>query len=194
MHHKKLYNASDPELIEEQASLTDNIKEYNGTRPSEQHRQERMLHDIFADIGEGSVVLPPFHANMGGKYVHIGDYVYINYNLTLVDDTDIHIGSYCMFGPNVTLSTASHPISPKLRREQYQYNLPIVIEDNVWLGASVVVLSGVTIGKNSVIGAGSIVTKDIPANVVAFGIPCRVQREITESDELFYNGDMSIDV
>lgn len=194
MHHKKLYNAADPELTEEQAYLTDNIKEYNDTRPSEQHRQEKMLHDIFADIGEGSVVLPPFHANMGGKYVHIGDHVFINFNLTLVDDTNIHIGSHCMLGPNVTLTTAAHPISPSLRKEKYQYNLPIVIEENVWLGASVVVLAGVTIGKNSIIGAGSVVTRDIPANVVAVGIPCKVQRKITENDEQYYNGDMIIDI
>jgi galactoside O-acetyltransferase len=194
MHNKKLYQAIDSDSTDEQRSFLDSIKEYNDTRPSEQHRQERMLQDIFAEIGEGTTVLPPFHANMGGKYVHIGSQVFINYNLTLVDDTDIYIGSHCMFGPNVTLSTAAHPISPRLRKEHYQYNLPIVIEDNVWLGASVVVLAGVTIGENSIIGAGSVVTKDIPPNVVAFGTPCKVQREISEDDELYYNGDMKIEV
>lgn len=194
MHNRKLYNSSDPILLEEQSYLKDNIKEYNDTKPSELHRQERMLHDIFASIGENSVVLPPFQANMGGKYVHIGSHVFINFNLTLVDDTDIHIGDYCMIGPNVTLATATHPISPRLRKEAYQYNLPISIKDNVWIGAGVVVLAGVTIGENSIIGASSIVTKDIPANVIAYGNPCKVIREINENDELYYNGDMIIDV
>lgn len=194
MHNGKLYNSSDPILLEEQSYLKDNIKEYNDTKPSELHRQERMLHDIFASIGENSVVLPPFQANMGGKYVHIGSHVFINFNLTLVDDTYIHIGDYCMIGPNVTLATATHPISPRLRKETYQYNLPIVIKDNVWIGAGVVVLAGVTIGENSIIGASSIVTKDIPANVIALGNPCKVIREINENDELYYNGDMIIDV
>lgn len=194
MHNRKLYNSSDPILLEKQSYLKDNIKEYNDTKPSELHRQERMLHDIFASIGENSVVLPPFQANMGGKYVHIGSHVFINFNLTLVDDTDIHIGDYCMIGPNVTLATATHPISPRLRKEAYQYNLPISIKDNVWIGAGVVVLAGVTIGENSIIGASSIVTKDIPANVIAYGNPCKVIREINENDELYYNGDMIIDV
>ena len=91
-----------------------------------------------------------------------------------------------MFGPNVTLCTAGHPIEPELRRQVYQYNFPIHIEENVWIGAGVIVLPGVTIGKNSVIGAGSVVTRDIPENVVAMGTPCRVARPISEWDREYY--------
>ncbi|EGQ9054321.1 hypothetical protein GEN90_19755 [Vibrio parahaemolyticus] len=112
--------------------------------------------------------------------------MYANFNLTLVDDTYIYIGNSVMIGPNVTIATAGHPIEPDLRREVAQFNIPVHIEDNVWIGANSVVLPGVTIGENSVIGAGSVVTKDIPSNVVAVGNPCRVLREIGEHDREFY--------
>ena len=98
-----------------------------------------------------------------------------------------------MFAPNVTLTTANHPIDPTLRAKTFQYAKKIVIEDNVWLGANVVVLPGVTIGKNSVLGAGSVVSRDIPANVVAMGVPCRVFREISEQDKGFFDGGKKID-
>ena len=114
--------------------------------------------------------------------------------MTLVDDTDIYVGSYVMMGPNVVLATAGHPVCPELRRKQAQFNLPVHIGENVWLGAGVIVLPGVTIGENSVIGAGSVVTKDIPANVVAVGNPCRVLREITDRDREYYYKNRKIDI
>ena len=129
---------------------------------------------------------PPFHANWGGKHVHFGKCVYANFNFTAVDDTHIYVGDYTMFGPNVILATAGHPILPKLRTQAYQYNMPVHIGKNCWLGAGVIVLPGVTIGDNTVIGAGSVVTKDIPSNVVAVGNPCRVLREINEHDKEYY--------
>ena len=113
-------------------------------------------------------------------------------NLTLVDDTDIYIGDSVMLGPNVVLATAGHPVDPELRRLVYQFNQPIHIGNNVWLGAGVIVLPGVTIGDNSVVGAGSVVTKDIPANVVAVGNPCRILREINEHDREYYWRDFKI--
>ncbi|MDF4604596.1 DapH/DapD/GlmU-related protein, partial [Vibrio parahaemolyticus] len=112
---------------------------------------------------------------------------------TLVDDTYIYIGNSVMIGPNVTIATAGHPIEPDLRREVAQFNIPVHIEDNVWIGANSVVLPGVTIGENSVIGAGSVVTKDIPSNVVAVGNPCRVLREIGEHDREFYFKDRKVE-
>ena len=112
--------------------------------------------------------------------------MYANFNLTLVDDTHIYVGDCCKFGPNVVIATAGHPILPKLRREQYQYNASVRIGNNVWIGAGAIILPGITIGDNSVIGAGSVVTKDIPSNVVAVGNPCRVLREIGEQDHEFY--------
>ncbi len=112
----------------------------------------------------------------------------------MVDDCDIFVGNNVMFGPNVTVSAGTHPIHPELRSKQAQYNIPIHIGNNVWIGANSVILPGVNIGDNSVIGAGSIVTKDIPSNVVAVGNPCRVLREINENDMKYYYRDMKIDI
>ncbi len=124
-----------------------------------------------------------------GAAPHFGHHVYANFNLTLVDDTDIFVGDYVMFGPNVTVATAGHPVDPELRRQIAQFNIPVHIGNNVWIGAGSVLLPGVSIGDNTVIGAGSIVTRDIPANVVAVGNPCRVLREIGEHDrEYYYRG------
>jgi galactoside O-acetyltransferase len=121
----------------------------------------------------------------------MGDYVYANFNLTLVDDGNIYIGDKVMFGPNVTVATANHPILPELREKLLQYNKDIHIGNNVWIGSGAVIVPGITIGDNSVIGAGSIVTKDIPANVVAYGNPCKVVREISEHDrEFFYKNEV----
>ena len=124
--------------------------------------------------------------------MHFGKGVYANFNLTLVDDNHIYIGDSTLLGPNVVIATAGHPILPELREKGYQYNIPVRIGKNCWLGAGVVVLPGVTIGDNSVIGAGSIVTKDIPSNVVAYGNPCRVIREISEHDREYYFKDRKI--
>ena len=110
-----------------------------------------------------------------------------------MDDTHIYIGDYTMLGPNVTIATAGHPIDPELRRRGLQYNLPVRIGRNCWLGAGVIVMPGVTIGDNTVIGAGSEVTKDIPAGVVAVGNPCRVLREVGEHDRIYYWRDKKID-
>ena len=152
-----------------------------------------MLSQLFAEVGEGCYVESPFYANWGGRHVHLGKGVYANYGVTFVDDTHIYVGDYTMIGPNVTLVTAAHPIAPELRQKGLQYNLPVRIGRNCWLGAGVVVLPGVSIGDNTVIGAGSVVTRDIPANVVAVGSPCRVLRPIGEQDRLTYDHGRSID-
>lgn len=123
----------------------------------------------------------------------MGAHVYANFNLTIVDDTYVYIGDHTMMGPNVTLASAGHPILPELREHGYQYNLPIHIGKNCWLGAGVIVVPGVTIGDNSVIGAGAVVTKDIPANVVAVGTPARVLRKIGDHDRKYYHGQLEID-
>ena len=130
---------------------------------------------------------------MGAHHVHFGENIYANYNLTLVDDTHIYVGDYTMFGPNVTLATAGHPILPELRQRGLQYNMPIHIGSNCWIGAGVIILPGITIGDNVVIGAGSVVTKDLPSNVVAVGNPCRVLREVNEHDKEYYFKDHRID-
>lgn len=186
LHGGKLYLPLDESITKLQFECMELMYDYNGTRPHEQERRAELLKKMFASVGKECYIEPPFHANWGGRHVHLGDKVYANFNLTLVDDTFIYIGDNTMIGPNVTLTTAGHPVKPELRREGYQYNFPITIGKNVWIGAGVTVLPGVTIGDNSVIGAGSVVTRDIPANVVAMGVPCRVKREIGEHDDRYY--------
>ena len=192
MHSGDLYLSMDNDIFSEQLTYLEKLYDFNATRPLEQEKRAQMLKKMFAEIGEDCYIEPPLHANWAGKNVHFGKGVYANFNLTLVDDTHIYVGDYTMLGPNVVLATAGHPILPELRPLAYQFNMPVHIGKNCWLGAGVVVLPGVTIGDNSVIGAGSIVTKDIPANVVAVGNPCKVLREINDHDKKYYFKDRKI--
>ena len=194
MQNQKLYCCEDEKLMEEQLKRLDMVHDYNNLKPSQQTEKKEMLKKMFAEIGENCYMETPFYANWGGKNVHIGDHFYSNYNLMLVDDGEITIGDNVMIAPNVILCSATHPISPNLREKGMEYNMPVKIGNRVWIGANVVVMPGVTIDDNSVIGAGSVVTKDIPTNVVAFGNPCKVHREITEQDEIYYNKNCKIDI
>jgi len=193
MHSGDIYNPSDDTIFEEQIKCLDRLYDFNMTRPTEMEKREKMLKEMLAEVGENCYIEPPFHSNWGGKNVHLGKNVYFNFNATMVDDTHIYIGDYTMLGPNVVIATAGHPILPELREKALQFNLPVHIGKNCWLGAGVIVLPGVTIGDNTVIGAGSVVTKDIPANVVAVGNPCKVLREINENDREFYYKDKRIE-
>ena len=186
LHTGEIYLPGDDEILEEQFQCQERLYDYNQTRPSEGEKRSKLLKEMFAEIGDGCYIEPPLRANWGGHFVYFGKNIYANFNLTLVDDTHIYVGDATMFGPNVTIATAGHPILPELREQAYQYNMPVRIGKNCWLGAGVIVMPGVTIGDNTVIGAGSIVTKDIPANVVAVGNPCRVMREIEEHDREYY--------
>lgn len=193
LHGGEIYDPNDGAVLEEQMKWLDKLYEYNQTRPSEGAKRTALLKEMFAEIGENCYLEPPFRANWGGRHIHFGKGVYANFNLTCVDDTHIYVGDNTMFGPNVTLATANHPILPELRLKAYQYNLPIHIGKNCWIGAGVVVVPGITIGDNSVIGAGSVVVKDIPANSVAVGNPCHVIREIGEHEREYYYKDRKID-
>ncbi len=194
MEEGRIYPPDDEGILREQLGCLELLYDYNATRPHEQEKRQALLQKMFAEIGEGCYFEPPLHANWAGRHVHAGNFVYGNFNLTLVDDGDIFIGDNCMFGPNVTIATAGHPVEPGLRSRGMQFNLPVRIGKNVWVGGGAVLLPGVTIGDNTVIGAGSVVTKDIPANVVAVGNPCRVLREIGERDRLYYYKDRKIDI
>lgn len=187
----ELYSCINPELQLRQQECLEVLYDYNHSRPSETKRRVELLNKLLANMGENCYIEPPLHANWG-CHTHLGNNVYANFNLTLVDDADIYIGDSVMLGPNVVLATAGHPVDSELRRLVYQFNQPIHIGNNVWLGAGVIVLPGVTIGDNSVVGAGSVVTKDIPANVVAVGNPCRILREINEHDREYYWRDLKI--
>ncbi len=191
MHSGALYICNDEALIDAQSERMEILFDYNHSRPRERARRRELLEAFLGSIGEGCHIEPPFHASWG-KHSHLGNRVYANFNLTLVDDTDIHIGDDVLIGPNVTLTTAGHPVDPRLRAQAYQFNLPITVGRNVWIGANAVVLPGITIGENTVIGAGSVVTKDVPPNVVAVGAPARVLRHIGAQDRAFYHKGRAI--
>ncbi len=192
LHSGEIYYPSGDEIMKEQLACLELLYDYNATRPFEQEKRQELMKGMFAEVGENCYIEPPLRSNWGGHHVHLGDNVYANFNLTLVDDTHIRIGSYTMIAPNVTIATAGHPILPGLRRKGYQYNMPVTIGENCWIGAGAVILPGVTVGDNTVIGAGSVVTRDIPANVVAVGNPCRVVREISEHDREYYFRDKKV--
>lgn len=192
LHGGGLYRSDEAALLNEQTACLERLYDFNATRPSEGEKREALLKEMFAELGENCYIEPPLRSNWGGRHVHFGKNVYANFNLTLVDDTHIYVGDYTMIGPNVTLATAGHPILPALREEVYQFNLPVRIGRNCWLGAGVIVLPGITIGDNTVVGAGSVVTRDLPSGVVAAGNPCRVLREIGGRDRLYYWRDKRI--
>lgn len=185
MKNGMIYDPGDEEIMREQTACASCLKEYNALGLGDEKRMGELLQKMLGEVGENCFIQPPFYANWGGAHLHFGNYVYANFNLTLVDDGHIYVGDRTMIGPNVTMATASHPISPALREKSLQYNKDIRIGRNVWIGAGAILLPGIRIGNNTVIGAGSVVTRDIPENVVAVGNPCRVLRPIDERDEEF---------
>jgi galactoside O-acetyltransferase len=193
LHSGELYLPDDPEIVRLQQECLEKLYAYNATRPGDSQKRAALLQEMFAEIGKGCHIEPPLHSNWGGHHVHLGAHVYANFNLTLVDDTHIYIGDHTMFGPNVTIATAGHPILPELREKNYQYNMPVRIGRNCWIGAGAIILPGVTIGDHTVVGAGSVVTKDLPSRVVAVGNPCRVLRPVSERDQEYYFKDRPID-
>lgn len=173
-------------VIEDQRQLAKELcYDYNQTRPADAERKNDLLTKLLGSRGKSLWMEAPIHFAYGCN-TYIGDHVYANFNLTIVDDGECRIGSYVMFAPNVTITTTGHPVHPMFRDKGAQFSLPVVIKDHVWIGSNVVILPGVTIGENSVIGAGSVVTHDVPDNVVAFGAPCRVVRPITDEDLKYY--------
>lgn len=188
-----LYDPGDSEIMSEQVPFQDGLWEFNQLKPSDYEKKQKYMHEVFAECGENCYIELPFRANWGGRHLHLGSGIYVNSNLMIVDDGHIYIGDKVMFGPNVTITTANHPIEPGLRSRGIQYNKDVYVGENAWIGAGVIILPGVHIGKNTVIGAGSVVTHDIPDNVVAVGNPCRIMREISEHDREYYYKDERID-
>lgn len=193
LHTGELYLPGDEEIQQEQIKRLDRLYDFNNTRPTEREKRQTLMKQMFAEIGEGCYIEPPFYSNMGAAHVHFGKNIYCNFGVTMVDDTHIYVGDDTMFGPNVVVATAAHPLLPQLREKGYQYNLPVHIGRNCWIGAGALILPGITIGDNVVIGAGSVVTKDVPSNVVAVGDPCAVLREIGEQDRAYYAKGRRID-
>jgi galactoside O-acetyltransferase len=188
-----IYDPADPQITAEQSVFQEKAWAFNQLSPSEFDKKQEYMNEVFAECGEHCYIELPFRANWGGRHLHLGSNVYANFNLTLVDDGHIYVGDRVMFGPNVTITTANHPVDAELRARGLQYNKDVWIGENAWIGAGAVILPGVKIGRNTVIGAGSIVTKDIPDNVVAVGNPCRVMRPVSERDREFFFRNERID-
>lgn len=168
------------------------LQEYNSLAPDNMDRKNEILRTLLGKTGEKFYIEPPFRCDYGCN-IELGENFYSNYNLTILDCNKVKIGDNVLFAPNVTITAAGHPIHP-MSRKKYEYGIPVTIGNDVWIGANVVICPGVTIGDGCVIGAGSVVTKDIPANTVAFGNPCRVYRQITDEDREFYYKDRKFDV
>ncbi len=186
----EMYDSVDEGFIAYQHYLARRLNEFNRTDEDEAglKERERVLKEIVGTYGEELYVIPPVSANCGLRHVHFGKRVVVNFNCSFVDDGDIFIGDDTMIGPNCTLATAIHPVSPRLRKYKIQRNKPIHIGRNVWLGGGAIILPGVTVGDNSIVGAGSVVTKDVEPNTIVVGNPARVLRKITADDDLYEGG------
>ena len=193
MEQGLLYDTCDKEIMELQRPYQEKLWAFNQLGPANAREKEAYMKEVFAACGEHCYIELPFRASWGGSHVHFGTGVYVNFNVTMIDDGHIYVGSRVLIGPNVVIATANHPLNPTLRRYEMQFNRDIHIGENAWIGAGTIILPGVTIGKNSVIGAGAVVTRDIPDNVLAVGTPAHVVREIGSREEVFYHGDARID-
>lgn len=180
-------------LSEERLENKKKIYTYNQCQPDDEARMEELIRNILGKAGVEVHIEAPFHCDYG-KNIEVGDYFFANYNCVILDVGKVIIGDNVQFAPNVSLYTAGHPIHPDSRNSGYEYGVGITIGNNVWLGGNVVVNPGVHIGNNAVIGSGSVVTKDIPDNVIAVGNPCRIIRKITEEDRKFYYKNYEFDV
>lgn len=178
----ELYIAEDPENAAEFGRVQELLASFNGAAPNAWDEREAVMRQMLRYVGDGVVVRPPFFCEYGA--VSIGDRTFINVDAVMLDVMPITIGAACQIGTRVQLLTAAHPVDPEPRRIGWEYGQPITIDDNVWLGSGVIVCPGVHVGENTVVGAGSVVIRDIPAGVVAAGVPARVVREIGEQDRV----------
>jgi maltose O-acetyltransferase len=179
----ELYIADDPDLAADFARAQALVERYNRTLHAEQDVRDALLRELIGDVGEGVVIRPPFHLEYGTN-VSIGAETFFNYDCLMLDVAPIAIGAACQVATRVQFLTATHPIDPEPRRLGWESGAPIVIADNVWLSGGVIVCPGVTIGEDTVVGAGAVVTRDLPAGVLAGGVPARVIREIGERDRV----------
>ena len=183
-HAGKLYDANyDPELLAERAACAELLYDYHQLRPSQEAERRSLLRRLFGRVGENATVVPPFHCDYGYN-IEVGENFFLNAGCVILDGAKVSFGDNVFVAPHCGFYTAGHPLDVARRNQGLEYARPITIGDNVWIGAEVCVLPGVSIGEGSVIGAGSVVTKDIPAHVLAFGNPCRVIRELKGGDEL----------
>ena len=179
------YLANGSELVGERLFAKELLFEFNNLRPAQVEARNAILQKLFGKTGRNFYVEPPFRCDYGYN-IEIGDNFYANYNLVILDCARVQIGDNVFIAPNVGIYTAGHPIHSDLRNQELEFALPIEIGNSVWIGGNVVINPGIKIGDNTVIGSGSVVTKNIPPNVVAVGNPCKVLRSITEDDKSYY--------
>lgn len=179
----EIYDALHPEFIRRLEYTADKLREFNALRRFEQDdkaKADKLLWELLGSRGEDCHVNQPFLCDYGCN-IHVGDHFFANFNLTILDEAEVRIGAHAFIGPNVSIYTACHPLEATMRNTGVEWAEPVIIGDNVWIGGSTTILPGVTIGNNVVIGAGSVVTKDIPDNAVAVGNPARVIRYVDNS-------------
>jgi acetyltransferase-like isoleucine patch superfamily enzyme len=180
-------------LSEERMENKKKIFKYNILNPEDLAEKDKLIKEILGKTGNEINVETPFHCDYGYN-IEVGENFFANYNLVILDVAKVKIGDNAQIAPNVSIYTAGHPIHPDSRNSGYEYGIDITIGDNVWIGGNTCIMPGVTIGNNVVIGGGSVVTKDLPDNVIAVGNPCRIVREITEEDRDYYFKDRKFDV
>jgi maltose O-acetyltransferase len=173
----ELYLATDPQLVAEDLRAQELLYRFNLTRPDAGDERRALLSELFDTFGAGAVLRPSFRCDYGGN-ISIGEDTFINYDCVFLDCNRITIGRQVQIAPRVQIYTATHPLDAATRRSGLEFALPVVIQDGAWLGGGVIVCPGVTIGENTVVGAGGVVTRDLPAGVLAVGNPCRVLREL----------------
>ena len=180
-------------LSQERLENKKKIFAFNHLEPDKIEEKEKLLKEILGKTGKYVNIEAPFHCDYGYN-IEVGENFFANYNFTVLDVGKVRIGANAQIAPNVSIYTAGHPVHPDSRNSGYEYGIDITIGDNVWIGGNACIMPGVTIGNNVVIGAGSVVTKDLPDNVIAVGNPCRIVREITEADRDYYYKDRKFDV
>lgn len=186
-----LYQASDETLSIMRDRAKNLMYDYNQLRPNAYQKKDLLLRDLLGKAGENVYINQPLYVDYG-KHISIGNDFFANYDCTFLDVAHITIGNNVMFGPKVSLLTATHPLDKDIRNEQYEYGLPITIKNDVWIGGNVVVNPGVTIGCGVVVGSGSVVTKDLPDDTLCYGNPCRVIRKLTEEDKIYWEKQKAI--
>lgn len=187
MVNGRLYDASNPELRKLAKKHRLLMEDYNRTSRYEEEKLQEILSQLFNKVGENVKIVSPVYIDYGANTT-IGDNFYANYDCVLLDVAPIKIGNNVMFGPRVSLLTPEHPIDSHVRNNGLEFARPIVIEDGVWIGGNATILSGVTIGENSIVAAAAVVTKDVPANTIVAGSPAKIIREITEADSNYWKG------
>lgn len=169
----EIYDATHPELIKRLETTREKLWEFNQLRPSLKEEQRAILKELFGSCGRQFQINQPFHCDYGSN-IYIGENFFANFNLTILDEAEVRMGDNCFIGPNVSIYTACHPLEVEQRNKALEWAEPVHIGNNVWIGGSVTILPGVTVGDNVVIGAGATVTRDIPSNVVVAGNPAKV--------------------